>query len=253
MFPLRVITDWLQATLEPTRVDDYGPNGLQVEASDTVTKVACGVTGNLAFIAAAAAWGAELAVVHHGLYWHGAPITITGVLGQRVRALIAARLSLVGYHLPLDGHRELGNAANLARALGLVDITPAFMARGIATGCVARFEHGLPIADVRALLSARISDRSVVLEGGPRVVTRVGIVTGGAPRQASEAAAKGLDLFISGEASEYSQAIALEERINVAACGHHRTEVFGPRALADALPRQFAGLEARFIDVDNPI
>jgi len=251
MYELRAITDWLQTTLDPTGCDDYGPNGLQVEASTTITKVATGVTSNLAFIEAAAAWGAELAVVHHGIYWKGAPVTVTGSLGRRVRALIQHGLSLVGYHLPLDGHLELGNAANLARALGLVDITPAFIARGVATGCVARFAAAVSVDEATTLLRAHVSDRAIVFEGGPARIERVGIVTGGAPRQASEAAARGLDLYISGEASEYSQAIAKEEHIHVAACGHHRSEVFGPRALAPAMALAFPALEARFIDVDN--
>lgn len=255
-FSLRTIVDWLGATLDPERCDDYGPNGLQVEADAPepaqVSKVATGVTANLAFIAAATAWGADLAVVHHGIYWHGAPVTVTGNLGRRVRALLDARLSLAAYHLPLDGHPTLGNAANLGRALGLIDIEPAFVARRVPTGCVGRFEAPLAPAAVLELLRARVSPSSILFSGGPERIARVGIVTGGAPRQASEAAARGLDLYISGEASEYSQAIAAEERIHVVACGHHRSEVFGPRALADALPRQFAGLDARFFDVDNP-
>ncbi|MFO0748713.1 MAG: Nif3-like dinuclear metal center hexameric protein [Myxococcota bacterium] len=251
-YPLALLTDWLQATLDPTRCDDYGPNGLQVEASSTVARVATGVTANMAFIEAATAWGADLALVHHGIYWHGAPATVTGPLGRRVRALVRAGLSLVAYHLPLDGHPTLGNAAGLARALGLVDLEPAFPSRGVPTGCVGRFPAPLTHDAVLAALRASVSPSALLFPGGPPAIERVGIVTGGAPRTASDAARRGLDLYISGEASEYSQAIAAEEGILVAACGHHRSEVFGPRALADELPRVFAGLEARFIDVDNP-
>ncbi len=249
--PLRMIVDWLTQLLDPTRVDDYSPNGLQVEASAEITRIATGVTANLAFIEAAAAFGAELCVVHHGLYWNGAPATATGPLGRRLRRLFSANLSLAAYHLPLDAHLEVGNAAGVARPLGLGDLRPAFPYKGAPTGLVGRFASPVSLAELRPRLAA-ISDRSLLFEGGPETIRSVGVVTGGAPRIASDAARLGLDLFITGEASEYTQATALEERINIAACGHHRTEVFGPRALADALRVAFPGVEVAFLDVDNP-
>lgn len=250
-YPLKTLLTWLNQLLDPNRIEDYGPNGLQVEASTEITRVTTGVTANMAFIEAAAALGSELAVVHHGLYWNGAPATATGPLGKRLRALFTHGISLAAYHLPLDAHLEVGNAAGLARALGLTDLRPAFPYRGAPTGVIARFATPLPAASLAPLLAA-ISPRALVFDGGPDLVTTVGIVTGGAPRVASDAARLGLDLFITGEASEYSQAIAREERIHVAACGHHRTEVFGPRALATAMQAEFPGLEVAFLDVDNP-
>jgi len=250
-YPLKTIIDWLNHLLDPTRVEDYGPNGLQVEASAAITRVTTGVTANLDFIEAAAALGSELAVVHHGLYWNGSPATATGPLGRRLRALFAHRLSLAAYHLPLDAHIEVGNAAGLARALGLTDVRPAFPYRGSPTGVIARFPVPCALDTLHAALAV-ISPRTLLFDGGPAIISTVGIVTGGAPRIASEAARLGLDLFISGEASEYSQATAREERIHVAACGHHRTEVFGPRALASALATAFPGLEVSFLDIDNP-
>jgi putative NIF3 family GTP cyclohydrolase 1 type 2 len=93
---------------------------------------------------------------------------------------------------------------------------------------------------------------ALVFTGGPALVSSAGIVTGGAPRLASDAARLGLDLFVTGEASEYTQATAREEHIHIAACGHHRSEVFGPRALADAIRAAFPQLEVEFLDVDNP-
>lgn len=249
--PLRSIVTWLDQLLDPTRVEDYGPNGLQVEACETVARVATGVTANLAFIQAAAAWGADLALVHHGLYWGGSPSTATGALGRRLRALFAHGISLAAYHLPLDAHLEVGNAAGLASAIALTDLRAAFPYRGAPTGVIGRFASPLPASDLPALLCT-VSPRALVFDGGPPTLSTVGIVTGGAPRLASEAARLGLDLFITGEASEYTQATAREEGIHIAACGHHRTEVFGPRALAERIARDLPGLEARFFDVDNP-
>ena len=250
-YPLKTIVNWLNELLDPNRIEDYGPNGLQVEASTEVTRIVTGVTANMAFIEAAAALGSELAVVHHGLYWNGAPATAVGPLGRRLRALFTQGLSLAAYHLPLDAHLEVGNAAGLARALGLTDLRPAFPYRGAPTGIIGRFATPVAVGDLLPLLTA-VSPRALLFEGGPLRIETVGIVTGGAPRVASDAARLGLDLFISGEASEYTQATAHEERIHVAACGHHRTEVFGPRAMAAALATAFPGLDVAFLDIDNP-
>lgn len=249
--PLPRVIAWLDQLLDPSRVDDYAPNGLQVEASADVARVITGVTANLAFIEAAAARGADLIVVHHGLYWGGAPSTATGPLGRRLRALFAHAISLAAYHLPLDAHLDVGNAAGLARALGLVDLAPAFPHKGFPTGVRARFDPPVAAGELAARL-ATVSPRALFFEGGPPQVASVGIVTGGAPRVASDAARLGLDAYITGEASEYTQATAREERIHVGAAGHHRTEVFGPRALAAAIGAAFPTIECMFVDVDNP-
>ncbi len=249
--PLRELVAWLDTLLEPGRFEDYAPNGLQIDADRPVTRVATGVTANLAFLAAATAWGAELAVVHHGLYWHGGPITVTGALGRRVRHALAHGLSVAGYHLPLDAHLEVGNAANLARALGLTDLRPAFIARGAAAGCTAHLAEPLAVNALRARLDA-VFPTHHFFAGGPEQVATVGIVTGGAPRMVEDALRLGCDLYITGEATEQTQATAFEEGIHVVCCGHHRSERFGPMALATRLATSFPTLEVRYLEIDNP-
>ncbi len=253
------VVAWLDQLLDPTRRDDYGPNGLQVDATPSgsrpgqarVKTIATGVTANLELIERAAAMNADLLVVHHGLYWGGAPSTATGPLGRRLARCYSAGLSVAAYHLPLDAHLEVGNAAGLARALGLESLAPAFPWKGLATGITGRFPAPIDRDELRARLYA-ISPRALLFDGGEPAIQTAGIVTGGAPRLASEAAAMGLDLYVTGECSEYTQATALEEGIHVAACGHHRTETFGARALADRLADAFPMVSTRFIDVDNP-
>ncbi|MDE1929865.1 MAG: Nif3-like dinuclear metal center hexameric protein, partial [Burkholderiales bacterium] len=114
-----VLLSWLQQTLQPDAVRDYGPNGLQVEGRRDVRRIVSGVTASLALIDAAAAAGADLLLVHHGLFWRGQDGRLTGWLAARVRALMAAELNLCAYHLPLDAHPEYGNNAQLGRRLGL--------------------------------------------------------------------------------------------------------------------------------------
>jgi dinuclear metal center YbgI/SA1388 family protein len=230
---------------------DYCPNGLQIDADRPVHRIATGVTANLAFIEAAIAQGADLAVVHHGLYWNGAESTITGTLGRRVRRALAAGLSIAAWHLPLDGHPEVGNAPQLARHLGLLRPEPAFMSHDAAVGCIAHTDEPLDPAAFETVVH-QLFPTVTLFPGGPPTISRVGIVTGGAPRMATDAARLGCDAFITGEASEYTQAMAAEEGIHIAACGHHRTEIFGPRALAERLAQAFTDLDVVYIDVDNP-
>ena len=250
---LSELIDWIDSTLDAQAVDDYGPNGLQVEASNDIRKVAVGVTSNLRFIEAAAEWGADLAVVHHGIYWNGASPTVTGALGTRIRTLIKHNLSLAGYHLPLDGHPELGNAVSLARELGLSDVEMAFGHRGLKVGCVATCANPITPDTLLNALKNRINPDTKGFCHGPSEVKRVGIVTGGAARDVHEAIRLQCDAFITGEAGEYSQATAYEENINFFAAGHHRTERFGPQALGTKLANTFTELDVTFIDVDNPV
>ncbi|MFT7582048.1 MAG: dinuclear metal center YbgI/SA1388 family protein [Myxococcota bacterium] len=251
--PLATLTEHLATTLDPTGMTDYGPNGLQVDAAEPVRRIVTGVTANLALINAAAEWDADLLLVHHGIYWNGASATVTGPLGRRIRRLLDAKMSLVAYHLPLDAHPTLGNAHGLARHIGLGQLQPAFGHKGTDVGCVGVFDQPTAIDAVKALLCDRVNPETRLFTGGPANVTRVGVVTGGAARDVHGAIALGCDLFITGEAGEYSQATAQEEAIHFAACGHHRSERFGPQALADHLANTFPALETRYIDIDNPI
>ena len=100
----------LNDLLDPRRVRDYGPNGLQVEGQPDLRVLATAATASQAAIDAAVAAGADTLLVHHGLLWgHEQPIT--GMLQRRLRALLAANVNLIAYHLPLDAHATVGNNA----------------------------------------------------------------------------------------------------------------------------------------------
>ncbi len=249
---LDTFSTWLRDLLEPAPIKDYGPNGLQVDAGGEVHHVVVGVTSNLELIDAAVARGSDTLVVHHGLYWGAGPHPAVGPLGRRVRALMTGGVSLFGYHLPLDGHPTLGNAVQLAAVLGATSTEPAFVHRGIPAGTIATFEDGVTPSELESRLCREVSDRTLFFAHGPTNIRRVGIVTGGAPRDAEQAATLGLDGFITGEAGEYSLATARESSIHFAACGHHRSERFGPMALARHIGSSFPNLKVEFVDVDNP-
>src|SRR3954454_2363680 len=108
----------LDALLNPQNFDDYGPNGLQVPGPDAVETVVTGVSAGVELFERAAAEGADLVLVHHGLFWKGPPRPLDRAAKRRVQLLFDHDMSLAAYHLPLDGHLEHGNNALLATGLG---------------------------------------------------------------------------------------------------------------------------------------
>ena len=97
---------WADELLETGRFEDYGPNGLQVPGAEEVETVATGVSANLELLERARDAGAGLVLVHHGLFWEGAPRALTRPLALRLRTLLEAGMGLAAYHLPLDAHPE---------------------------------------------------------------------------------------------------------------------------------------------------
>lgn len=241
----------LDGWLEPGRFDDVAENGLQVEGRAEVRRVVCGVTASQTLIDQAVAAGADAVVVHHGLVWGGGIRRLTGWLGRRVATLLAHEVSLFAYHLPLDAHPSLGNNAGLAEALGVtLEPTPFGTYRGQTIGLRGRLA-GQSFADVLARVRAAVGEPVCAVGDPGRPVATIGLCTGGAPELLHEAIDAGLDCYVTGEVTEWVPSVAAEAGVAFVAAGHHATERFGPRRLAAALAAR--GLDARFVDVPNPV
>ncbi|MBW3631230.1 MAG: Nif3-like dinuclear metal center hexameric protein, partial [Gemmatimonadetes bacterium] len=195
---LEELVAYLDEYLNVPSSPDYpgAVNGLQVESRGDVTRVAVAVDAAQAVIDGAVAAGANLLIVHHGLFWDG-NIPVTGRRYRRIRALLDADLALYSSHLPLDAHPEVGNNAVLARELGIEVAGPLGEYKGLPLGIWGTLDVS------REALAARLDEtlgcRIKLVAGGPERVCRVGIVTGGAGDQVSAARALGLDAFITGE------------------------------------------------------
>lgn len=251
MMTLEGLAALLDGWFEPGRFDDVAENGMQVEGRTEVRRVVCGVTANQALIDRAVADGADAIVVHHGIVWGGGMRRLTGWLGRRVKTLLAAEISLFAYHLPLDAHPTLGNNAGLAEALGVnVDATPFGTWRGQPIGLRGRL-GGVAFGDLVARVRAAVGEPACAFGDPARPVETIGLCTGGAPELLHEAIDAGLDCYVTGEATEWVTSVAAESGVAFVAAGHHATERFGPRRLAAALAAQ--GLDARFVDVPNPV
>jgi dinuclear metal center YbgI/SA1388 family protein len=238
----------LAQLLQPQLFKDYGPNGLQVEGRAQVHKLCSGVTASLAFIEAALQAGADALLVHHGLFWRGQDGRLTGWLGARVRALMAAGVNLFAYHLPLDAHAELGNNAQLGARLGLqADARFGDQALGFIGPAGAHADAKDLAVAARALLAREV----LLVAGDGRPLRRVAWCTGGAQAYFEPAIAAGADLFITGEISEPQTHLARESGVAFLACGHHATERFGAQAVAAFVAAQL-GIEHLHIEIDNP-
>jgi dinuclear metal center YbgI/SA1388 family protein len=243
----------LDELLEPASFADLGPNGLQVPGGEEARRVVTGVSAQRRLIERAIELDAQLVLVHHGLFWDFQPTGLSPVLAERLRPLFKHDLALAAYHIPLDAHPELGNNAILANALGCERHEPFGDFRGRAIGRAGTFAgDGVPASELFARVREVTGREPLVQGAGPERVRRVGIVSGSAADALDEAAALGLDAFLTGEPREHVMADAAELGIHFIAAGHYATETFGVRALGEWLADRF-GIEHVFVDLPNPV
>jgi dinuclear metal center YbgI/SA1388 family protein len=226
---------------------DYGPVGLQVVGAAKVRKVVCGVSASRELFERAAEADAQLVLVHHGLFWEKDSRVVGPILRERLRGLFEADLTLLGYHLALDAHPEIGNNAHLCRALG-VEPERRFTDWGWGGPIAAP----APASDFANRVQEVVGRMPLVFSYGPEEIGRVAIVSGGAGRYLADAIAEGYDCFLTGEADEPTKHLAKEAGIHFVAAGHYATETSGVQALAARVAERF-GVEWEFVDLPNPV
>jgi dinuclear metal center YbgI/SA1388 family protein len=247
------IIDHLGSILEPDVFDDYGPNGLQVPGREDVETIVTGVSANVELFQRANAIGADLVLVHHGLFWAGPPRPLDRGSKRRLQLLFDADMSLAAYHLPLDGHLEHGNNALLAAALGCESWEPFGRHRGRTIGVAGRLPgDGVAPEELVARVREATQRDPLAFVTGPSRVRTVGLVSGAGSDYLEEAIDAGLDAFVTGEPAERVMARAREANVHFLAAGHYATETFGVRRLGDLLAERF-GVRHVFVDIPNPI
>jgi dinuclear metal center YbgI/SA1388 family protein len=247
------IVSFCDELLDVARFGDFGPNGLQVPGTTEVEKLVSGVSASRELLEASVQAGAQLALVHHGLFWEGAPQALSEQAAARLRVALEAELSLAAYHLPLDAHREIGNNALLCEGLGFAaEPTDFAVIEGQPIGIVGRSGEGLDPAELVRRVAELCGRDPLAFDSGPDRIHLIGIVSGGGSSELGAAVALGLDAFLTGEPREPAMAEAREGQIHYLAAGHHATETFGIRRLGELAAERF-DIEHEFIDVPNPI
>lgn len=246
---LQTLVETCAELLRVGEFQDYCPNGLQVEGASQVRRLVTGVTASQALIDAAAATGAEALLVHHGVFWTGDDPCLVGPRGRRVRALHAAGMSLLAYHLPLDAHVQLGNNAQLAVRLGILDAQPVSAEQPLLWR--GRLAEPRPAAQWAEQIARALGRIPTHVAAGDRPIQTLAWCSGGGQRYLEQAGALGVDAYLSGEISESTTHLAREWGVDYFALGHHASERDGVRALGIHLAERF-GLEQQFIDIANP-
>lgn len=232
--------------LDVARWPEFAPPGLQVVGRPEVSRIVCGVSANLDLLERAVAAGADMVIVHHGLFWRNEPLVIDARQRRRLQVLFEADCSLVAYHLALDAHPEVGNNAQLAARLGATPTGP-FGSVGLATTL-----PGVPVDDLLGRVADAVDRPPLHLPGGPATVHRLAVCTGAAGYDLIEAAHQGFDALLTGEAEEPNAATARELGIHLIAAGHHATERLGVQALSARLADAF-GIAWEYVEVANPV
>lgn len=231
---------WLNEYLQTSTIPDASLNGLQVEGNQTIHKIGAAVDAAQQTFDTAKQAGVNFLLVHHGLFW-GKPFAIVGHQKQRLEALFSGSINLYCAHLPLDAHPEVGNNAVIARELGLQDLEP------LEVGCIGNLLEPKTVQAVNERVQYLTGTSSLLHAHGPKMVQRIGIVSGGAAKMLAAAKARGADLFITGEPEQPAFHEGLELGLNVIYAGHYASETFGVKALAAKIEQVF-GLPWVFLD-----
>ena len=248
----RELIAYLDRLLDSPNFSDYGPNGLQVQGKNRIRKLTTGVSACLELFERSIAIGADAVLVHHGLFWKGLPLEVTGVKCRRLEILLRNEINLIGYHLPLDAHPELGNNALGARALGCSRLEPFAEVEGRKIGFHGTLAETIDPDQLLDRCKGVFGLEPMAFLNGPAAIQTLGIVSGAASEALYEAIDLDLDVFVTGEPNEWVMNVAAEAGIHFVAAGHYGTEVLGIRALGEHLANRF-GLEVEFIDIPNPI
>ena len=252
MTSLKEVALALDEMLQTRDIPDYpnALNGIQVSHRGPVKGIAAAVDLSSTTIAETVARGANLLMVHHGLFWGGQQ-AVVGAYYDRLRLLFENDVAVYASHLPLDAHPQRGNNALLASALGLTISGRFARHRTVQIGVT-----GESNIDTREL-AQRASE--VVREHATAVRTssipkdhrtrRWGICTGaGASADTMrEAAEIGIDTLIVGEGPHWTAVDAPDSGLVIIYAGHYATETFGIRSIAQWAAERFQ-LPWSFID-----
>lgn len=248
------IIQYLNQLLNPMVFEDYGSNGLQIEGKESIEKLAFAVSATQDSIKKAIDWNADGLIAHHGTFWksQGAR-TITGAWGERIKLCIKNDLNLIAYHLPLDAHPEIGNAAALAKSLGFINLVPFALYKKQPLGIKGELSNSLTARELKLKLENILNHQVILATPNENAkIKTIGIVTGGANNEWGHALNENLDAYLTGEISEYNWHDSIEAGIHFFAGGHHATERFGIRALMEKMKKDFPDLEVQFFDSENP-
>jgi dinuclear metal center YbgI/SA1388 family protein len=243
----RALVAFLDELLNIKDISDTSQNGLQIENSGDVKKIGLAVDASAASFQKAKELNVDFLLVHHGIFWDK-PMTLTGVLYQRVKILMDADIALYGAHLPLDMHPELGNNAQVQKVLGWPVVGDFGDFHGNILGKAIRFDKPVILLEIAEQLAEKLHCEPLIWDFGPNTIQYMGYVSGGGIKMLEQAIDARMDLYITGEPSHSIYWEAREAGINVILAGHYATETLGVKAVGERIRETFK-LDVVFIDL----
>lgn len=242
------IVDFCREYLSVDKFEDHCTNGLQLAGSAQVEKIVTGVSLSQKLIAAAVQRGAQMILVHHGLFGDvfGRPPQIKGVLRERLRLLLAHDLNLCGFHLPLDAHPEIGNNASLCRLFNLKKL------EALSVGFIGQLSRPVNFRIFLQQVKRKLTAKVYSIAAGPAKIQRVAVISGGSSPEFETAKDHGAEVFVCGDARENIVRAVEEAGLNFINAGHYNTERLGIRNLGRLLAKKFK-LKVEFIEIPCPI
>tara|TARA_B100000686_G_scaffold189824_1_gene196477 strand:- start:200 stop:946 length:747 start_codon:yes stop_codon:yes gene_type:complete len=246
---LKQLESYLDILLNISHFSDYCPNGLQVEGRSEIKKIVSGVTASLELLHAAIDENADAIVVHHGYFWRGENPCLVGIKRRRIELLLANKVSLFAYHLPLDAHPTIGNNAQLGKKFSFIE-DGRFGEQNIAM--YGSCTQELTLGELGASIEKVLLRKPLIIGDKDKLIQRIAWCTGAAQDFFDDAINLGVDAYITGEISERIVHVARESNVAFIAAGHHATERYGIQELGESLAQKF-GIKHTFIDIDNPV
>ena len=242
------IVKFCEELLETKKFEDYCHNGLHVEGTDMIDKIITGVSLSKKLIEAAIEKKAQMIIVHHGLFGNQIenPPVIKGVFKNRLKMLLEHDINLLGFHLPLDAHDEIGNNISLCQLLGVNYLEP------VEIGFVGEIEESMKFTDFDKLVNEKLKTKTIVLANGPERVKKIGIVSGGSSFDIHQFADYGIDTFVCGDLRENTVREVEELGINFINAGHYNTEKLGIQNLGEEIADKFK-VDVEFVDIPNDV
>lgn len=230
--------------------NDFSLNGIQVQNSDLegtqIKKIAFSVDASLETIEKAIQKNVQLLFVHHGLFWKR-PLTITNIHYERISRLIKNDLALYAVHLPLDAHKDVGNNAQLAKALNIQNIEPFGLYEGKMIGIKGRFSEEVSFDELIQKLKNLGNCPIHTLPFGKKKIKSVGIISGSGGREIAQAITANLDVYITGDIKYENYYEIKDNQMNVITCGHYFSETFGVKAVMKKVNEE-TDIKAIFIE-----
>jgi len=248
-----VLDKWLNEYLNVKEISDYLPNGIQIEGAERVEKIITAVSINLDIVKAAIEAQADTIIVHHGMFWNNEERTIKGYRRIRISEIVRNNINLFAFHLPLDVHPEISHNRLILKRMG-ADIIEDSKIGGNKTsiGLKGIFTTPYRFEKLVEKINEILNTKARFFHYGKNMVKTLYVVSGAGRNMIDRIPELEVDAYLTGDASESTEYIAKEERLNYIFAGHYNTEKLGIIQLGKIIAEKFK-IEVHFIDLQNPL